>query len=406
MVGASLACALMHEEIRLAVIESVPLKAAHQPSYDDRGLALSLASRRILQAIDVWDKVVINANPIDHVHVSDRGCFGMVRLDAGVLNLDALGHVIIARELGQALFSRIEAAGQVDFICPAEVTAVQLRQDVVDITLTKNKETNKLSSRLLVVADGTHSKIRQQLGIETRTKDYQQTAIVTNVTTEIPHRNTAYERFTEHGPLALLPLREERCALIYTVPTQEAEAVLNLDDEAFLQRIQLWFGKRLGHFQKTGKRRSYPLSLVASEEQIRDRMVLLGNSAHTIHPNGAQGFNLCLRDAAALAEQLSPALRAGNDPGDGELLQAYLASRQADQERVVAFSDRLARLFYNKRLTTTVLRNTGMLITDLVPVIKRDFILQATGIWGRQPAMVRGNKIRSNLPQRAQRTQN
>lgn len=391
MVGASLACSLIDRpDLRIALIETVPLKQIDQPSYDDRGLALSMSSRRILQKLEIWSEVARHACAINHIHVSDRGHFGCVRLNAADLNVDALGHVVIARELGQALMQRIAGAGNIDFICPAQVSETKFEYNAVNVGLTGTEGPRELTGRLLVVADGSNSRIRQQLGIATLVKDYRQTALVTNVTTERPHANTAYERFTDTGPIALLPLDEQRCVLVYAAPADEAGAVSRLEPDAFLELLWQRFGRRLGRFRKIGAIKSYPLKLIESQEQVASRVVLLGNSAHTIHPNGAQGFNLCLRDAAALAEHLIKAQEVGSDLGDKAVLEGYLASRESDQQRVVQFSDRLAGLFYNRSLPKIILRNTGMLLTDLIPSVKRELTRQAMGIGGKQPAMVSG----------------
>jgi len=391
MVGASLACSLIKQpDLRIALVETVPVKAAQQPSYDDRGLALSMSSRRILQKVDVWQQVSASACAIKQIHVSDRGHFGCVRLHAADLNVDALGHVVIARELGQVLMQKISKASNIDLICPAEVSEILVEYSGISVDLAGVGETKKLSAKLLVAADGSYSKIRQQLGIATLVKDYQQTAIVTNVTMERPHQNTAYERFTDTGPIALLPLDNHRCVLVYTVPATEVEHYLQLEQDAFLALLGRRFGRRLGRFCKVGSIKQYPLKLIESQEQVSSRVVLLGNSAHTIHPNGAQGFNLCLRDVAALSEHLIVALKDGNDIGDRKILDNYLTSRESDQRRVMQFSDRLTRLFYNRNFSKILLRNTGMLLTDIIPSIKRELIRHAMGIAGQQPAMVSG----------------
>ena len=391
MVGASLACALMRENLRIALVESVPERADTQPSYDDRGLALSVSSQRVLQHLKVWSKVAANATAIRHIHVSDRGHFGCVRLNASDLQVDALGHVVIARELGQALMQTLSQAASIDIIRPAEVDDISVTHNEVTVTISGQAHAGKLSSRLLVVADGANSKLRQQLGITTYVKDYQQTAIVTNVTLGRSHANTAYERFTDTGPIAMLPLSGQRGVLVYTVTTADAGTCRQMQQSAFLELLMHRFGRRLGRFSNLGALKTYPLHLIISEQQVLSRIVLLGNSAHTVHPNGAQGFNLCLRDVAALAEQLLSVSRDAGDIGAPEVLAGYLASRQEDQRRVTRISDRLTQLFYNQQLPKVLLRNTAMLIADVIPWIKRELIRQALGISGRQPAMVSGS---------------
>jgi len=389
MVGATLACALAGNGARIALLEAVPPAAGGQPSYDDRGLSLSLSSIRILDAVGIWPDLGAAGTPIRHIHVSDRGHFGFVRLHASELGLDAFGCVVVAREFGRVLNQRITTLPDVDFLCPVQIGAVAVNSAHVSLDLKHEGEARRVSGRLLVAADGAHSGIASQLGIMNRVKDYGQTAIVANVTPQRHLPNTAFERFTDTGPVALLPLSEERYVMVYCVKTSERDACMELGGEAFRERLQQRFGRRLGRIIKVGARKSYPLQLVEPERQVHERIVLLGNSAHTIHPNGAQGLNLCLRDLAGLVERLIPALAAGGDPGASALLSDYLAERLPDQRRIIGFSDRLAELFGNQLPLRVAARDAGMLLTDLIPALKRDFARMAMGVGPRQPGMAR-----------------
>lgn len=390
LTGASLACCLAGGPLRVAVIEAVPIQSAQQPSYDEKGLALSLSSRRIFNATGIWPRLSARALPIEHIHVSDRGHFGFVRLHGEDLGLPALGYVVIARELGQALLAAMGAAPNIDFLCPAEVTAIKKEAEGISVDINQEDATLTLSGKLLAVAQGTHSGLRDHAGIKMAKKDYRQTAIVCNVTPERPHANTAYERFTDSGPLALLPLPEQRCAAVFTVHAADKDRFLAMPDGEFLQSLEQRFGKRLGRFTRLGQRKSYPLRLLTTEEQVRERTVFLGNAVHTIHPNGAQGFNLCLRDAAGLAETLTDAAREGRDPGALAVLNSYIDTRRADQGRVIRFSDTLAELFSKPGPARVLARDLGMLLTDLVPPLKKGLIMGATGLSGRQPRLARG----------------
>jgi 2-octaprenyl-6-methoxyphenol hydroxylase len=393
MVGASLACALSDTNLRIALVEAISPDSEYQPSYDERGLALSLSSKRIFQALKVWHQVEANANPIKRVHVSDRGHFGKVRMDAASMGLEALGYVVIARELGTVLMSRLRNTGNVDLLCPAQVTGVRQQPDNISLSLSLQQSTQELSCKLLVVADGARSGIREQLDIKTEITDYNQTAIVCNVTTQIAHADTAYERFTETGPLALLPLKQNRSVVVFTVPTEEAEHYLQVDNDYFLEEIQKRFGRRLGKLAKVSSRHSYPMVQLLAQKQVEGRAVLLGNSAHTIHPNGAQGFNLCLRDVAGLAEHLVQDSGLANDPGDKHLLESYLNSRLEDQQRVSRLSHGMTRWFYNNQIIRAATRNVVMTLVDLVPSAKASLMRRGMGIWGKQPALVRGLEL-------------
>lgn len=387
MVGAGLACALSGSGYRIALIEAVSPDADAQPSYDDRGLSLALATQRILAALDIWPALAAEATPIKHIHVSDRGRFGFVRLHAANLELPAMGYVVVARQLGRALLNRVNAAENIDFLCPARVGDVEISAEAAALQLDADGSASSLNCRLLVVADGARSGLRERLGFVVSEKDYGQTAVAANITPERSHDNWAFERFTNSGPLALLPLSGNRCASVFTLPGEEAQAYMDMSDAAYLEQLQSRFGRRLGRLTQVGSRKSYPIIKLEPETPLGPRSLLLGNAAHTIHPNGAQGFNLGLRDAAGLAEILLRSPTA--DAGDPLLLQEYLALRREDQQRVIRFTDRLAAYFYNDDPFRIILRDTGMLLTDLVPGFKRAFIRRAMGLEGRQPVMVR-----------------
>lgn len=390
LTGASLALALESGASRIALIEAVPPAANNQPSFDDRGLALALSSQRILRGLGAWETLSSVATPVEHIHVSDQYHFGVVRLHAQELRLPALGYIVHARALGNALMQKINTTPAIEFICPARVTGVAAGPGHTEVTLVRNGQESTITGRLLVAADGACSQIRAMLGIGASLKDYQQTAIVTNVTPDKAHGNTAWERFTTDGPVALLPLADNRCSVVFTVNSADAERYLAMDESDFLASLQSRFSSRLGVFRQLGARTCWPLQFIMATEQVRERVVLLGNTAHTVHPNGAQGFNLCLRDAAGLAEVLVPVLRRSGDPGELHLLQKYHASRTTDQKRVVCFSDGLATVFYSDLPHKILLRNFGMLLLNFCPPWKRLLARMGTGLHGRQPALVRG----------------
>ncbi len=342
-----------------------------------------------MEGLGAWQSIIKTANPIRHIHVSNQNHFGFVHLHAEMMQVEAMGYVVIARELGKVLLKKIHDAKNIDLICPASVNNININSAYAEVTLTREDKKENIKSKLLIVADGTQSKLRELLNVTVETKDYQQTAIVTNVTPGQPHKDTAYERFTETGPLALLPLTQQRCAVVFTTKTQDAEYYLDITDKDFLSSLQKRFGRRLGTFQHIGKRKSYPIKQVFTNEQINNRVVILGNAAHTIHPNGAQGFNLGLRDVAGLAELLIPALRAGKDPGDRILLEKYLAFREQDQKRTLCLTDGLASLFYNELPHKVIARNAGMMLTNITPPLKKLLMRKAMGLYGKQPSLVR-----------------
>jgi 2-octaprenyl-6-methoxyphenol hydroxylase len=232
--------------------------------------------------------------------------------------------------------------------------------------------------------------VRQAVGIEAKRQEYDQVAIVTNVALTLPHNNTAYERFTESGPLALLPMSNQRMAVVWSVRAKEAESLLALPDDAFLLKLQERFGERLGAFARVGKRAHYPLALTKVAEHARERLVLIGNAAHTVHPVAGQGFNLGLRDVAALAEVLSEALKAGEDIGSLTVLQRYRAWRQRDNQVISGFTHGLISTFSNDFPPFAFARNAALAAVDLLPGAKRALIRITSGLAGKLPKLARG----------------
>ncbi len=396
MVGASLALALRHSGLRLGVIEAVPYGAVAQPSYDDRSVALAYGSRRIYTGMGVWQRIEqAGVTPIRRIHVSDRGHFGSARLDSAAMGVEAMGYVVENRVLGAALMQLLAASENIHLISPAEVHDVEFSAHAAHVSLTQAGVSSQLSARLLVAADGGRSIVRTRLGITTTREDYAQCAVITNITLEHPHDGVAYERFTEHGPLALLPMSDNRCSMVWSLPPVEAERMLVLSDSEFLQELHTCFGDRLGAFVKTGKRRSYPLTRTRVDEQVRPRLVLIGNAAHTLHPVAGQGFNLGLRDVAALAQVLVDAQGAGNDLGDLVVLQRYATWRRRDNKAVSAFTDGLVRVFSNALPPVVMARNLGLLLLDLVPPAKRGLMRRTMGLAGRLPRLARGLPLQS-----------
>lgn len=410
MVGASLACALIPAikefGLKVALIESYPFpqndgEVLYQPSYDDRSTALSYGSRCLLQQLGVWGKLSEHVTPIEHIHVSDKGRFGAARLHAAEHGIDALGYVIENAWLGRVLLQQVQETEVVHCISPASVTAINQRLDgdgkvCQQMTLQKEDELHFITARLAVIADGGRSPVCQQLGLEILKSDYQQHAIVANVSAELSHGNVAYERFTPEGPVALLPLyeqrsaRQNRSALVFTAAAGQVEALMALDESAFLKELQERFGYRLGQFTTLGKRDSYPLMLQRVKEQVRPGLVVIGNAAHTLHPVAGQGFNLALRGLMALAQTLNEAVARGQSPGDLKLLQDYLSQQQLDQDKTIAFTDQLLKLFGSQNAWLKKVRGRGLLALEFFNPAKQLFARQAMGLGDKLPRMAGG----------------
>ena len=389
LVGASLAAALAKLPLKVAVVEAVPYGSRGQPSFDDRVAALSWGSRRILEGMGLWAGLEHEAQPIRHIHISDRGRLGATRFNAAEMQVDALGYVVPNRVLGRVLSEFLAPQQNVTLLAPAKLQSFELKRDGVEATVDMQGPRN-ISARLLIAADGAHSQVRKQLGIAADVWEYGQTAVICNVAVERPQTDLAYERFTDSGPLALLPLGAERYALIWTVPTKKSVAVLALDDAAFAAAAAERFGDRLGRFLKVGKRQSYELSLVRAASQSEGRVVIVGNAAHSLHPIAGQGFNLSLRDVAMLAEVMAAASVAGADIGNAEYLERYVQARRSDQLGTSLFTDGLTRLFSNPLLGVAWVRNAGLLAMELLPVARQALMQHNMGIAGPQPRLARG----------------
>ena len=407
MIGSSLALALAPLGLRTAIVEPVPRAAAAQPSFDDRSTALSRSSQRMFEAMGLWDDIVAAATPISRIHVSDKGRFGFSHIDAAEQGVEALGYVVINRVLGQVLQRALTSVSSLELFCPNRIVAAKPSPACVNVRLEAGDgEYRELSCNLLVAADGANSAVRTMLGIGATQTGYGQHAVIGNLLTERPLQNTAYERFTAEGPLALLPVADDRAGFVWTVSDQSVDRVMKLDDAEFLLELREAFGKRLGEFSRVGKRAAYPLILSKAARLTAQRAVLIGNAAHGLHPVAAQGFNLGLRDVAALcdciadarghvgetvaADSVDDSTACSVDCGAASILARYASWRRGDQKKLVGFTDGLVRLFGDARGPVRALRNVGMLGFDLIPGVRSLFAKHTMGLAGRLPRLSRG----------------
>lgn len=358
------------------VLESASDSSLAQPNFDARSTALAPTSATVLRRLGVWPALAAHATPIRRVQVSDRGHLGWVRLDTDSNSGNPLGYVVENRALGRALADALLACSGVDICAPTRVRRLFPARDCVHVST----DSGEFTAELVVVADGADSPLRQQLGIGALDKDYRQSAIIANVRHEQPHSETAFERFTHHGPLAFLPLGGSggrSSAVVWTWPSSEAGAALTCTPAEFLSRLQGEFGYRLGRLQQVGVRQGYALRLCLAREQVRTGIVLMGNAAHFLHPVAGQGYNLALRDGLRLAEVLKNAGR--RNLGDLNLLQEYERQQAGDQRDTVRLSDGFNELFRADELRWILLRNLGMIGVEWVPSIRDAFIRQLSG---------------------------
>ena len=394
MIGTSLALALAPLGLRIAVVEAVARKGVEQPSFDDRTTALSRSTQRMFEAMGLWQEIVSASTPIRSIHVSDQGRFGFSHIDAAEQGVEALGYVVINRVLGRVLQTALQDCKNVELVCPARIVDVELDGDKASAIVEAGTNKRTLVAQLLVAADGTDSQVREMMGISALKSDYGQRAVIGNLLPEKNIEYRAFERFTAQGPLALLPVADDRAGFVWTVAEDDAERVMALDDASFLSELQAAFGYRLGSLSQLGKRACYPLTLSKAMRLTTTRGVLVGNAAHGLHPVAAQGFNLGMRDVASLCDCIADGREAAADAGDEDLLARYASWRNADQKKLVQFTDGLVRLFGSSSRPLRTLRNIGMLGFDLVPGVRSLFAKHTMGLAGRLPRLSRGMPLK------------
>lgn len=393
MIGTCLGLALAPLQLKVAIVESIDRGAPLQPSFDDRSTALSRSSQRMFAAMGMWPDIAAASTPIRHIHVSDKGRFGFSHIDAEQQKVEALGYVVINRVLGQVLQSTVADTQGLDMLCPGTISAVESTASEVRVTVAADGGTSSLSCQLLVAADGANSAVRDMIGISATRVDYEQWAVIGNLLPEKGHDNCAYERFTESGPVAMLPVADGRVGFVWMLSPEQARQMMVLDDADFTSRLQATFGYRLGAFSRVGKRAAYPLALTKANGLVARRSVVIGNAAHGLHPVAAQGFNLGMRDVAALCDCIVDARNENalaTDYGDPAILENYAQWRSADQRKVVRFTDGIVRLFGDSRPPVRLLRNLAMLAFDLVPGVRKEFARHTMGLAGRLPRLSRG----------------
>ena len=398
MVGISLALALgqMTPAPRVVLIEAQDYSKQLPPSFDSRTIALSYSSRQIFDALHLWQALVAQGvTPIQTIHISDRGHAGITHLQASEQQVEALGYVIENRILGQVLYQALQAMTQVHVLASAELQAMSLGSEVAELRGVQQGKPLDIRAKLVVAADGTQSFVRQYLGVAQRHWDYRQSAVIANVACDQPHKNIAYERFTSTGPMALLPLSAladtpHRYGLVWTVPTVQTDAVLQLSDTEFAARLRRLFGSRAGKFIRIGQRHAYPLGHTQIQEHVRQRLAFIGNAAHTLHPVAGQGFNLGLRDVAALAQVIREALINDRDPGELQALQAYARWRRRDLIQTSLFTDSLVRVFSTDFLPLVVARNVGLFAMECFAPLRKRLTRHAMGYVGRASLLARG----------------
>ncbi|MBC7008966.1 2-octaprenyl-6-methoxyphenyl hydroxylase [Pseudoalteromonas sp. BZK2] len=372
MAGASCALGLKqsNKQLSIAVIEANEVSADYHPSFDDRSIALAQQSVQYLKSINAFDCQAPFAAAIKKVTVSDRGHFGKTHIDCQEYGHDALGYVVEVNPFGRSLHQQLTRT-DVSLFCPDTVAKLEYQSDFANITLSSGEQ---LSAKLVVIADGAHSQSRKLANIEFNTRAYQQAAIIANIEVAGGHHHHAFERFTEHGPMALLPMSNNRYSLVWCMEPEQIEHTMALEDDAFLAALQKAFGYCGGAFSKVGMRASYPLVYGKAESLSSHRTVLIGNAGHAIHPIAGQGFNLGLRDVQLLCDMANR-----DDLGDYAFTRYYSQTRSKDITTVMTLTDSLVRLFSNSSRLLALGRSIGLFSMDLFSSLKTPLAKQLMG---------------------------
>ncbi len=390
MTGAMLALQITRllPQLRIAIIEQQSVEqqgaeqqsaepaAQHTTSFDSRSIALSAGSVALLARWGLWPELKPHACAIEHIQVSDRGHFGKSRLTATEFGRSALGYVIEIEWIGRLLYQQLQQVptSQLQWFRPDQISAIRTERDYRHLQL---KSGTELSCRLLVLCEGGDSPSRALAGIDGVQHDYQQSALIANIAVAAPHQGKAFERFTIDGPLALLPLTQQRYSLVWTCQPEQAVALKALPDTEFVAALQQAFGYSAGTFTSVGNRVLYPLKLKTAAKAADHRLVLCGNSLHNLHPIAGQGFNLALRDLDALLQLLALHQQ---DAGAYTLTRQYQLLRSVDMAQVVGFTDSLVRLFSNDSKLLALGRSLGLSVLNQCGVLKQPFAALTMGL--------------------------
>jgi 2-octaprenyl-6-methoxyphenol hydroxylase len=394
LVGSALACALADLPLATLLVETHEVRDLEPPSFDQRVTALANGSQRILAGLGLWPALAGYAEPIRTIHISERGRFGAARIDAAEEGVAALGYTVENQALGRALWERLDRAPRFRCLAPGTLAALAIGDEDAAARIETRAGALAVRARLVVAADGARSWVREALGVPVEEHDYGQRAVIFNCGTDAPLAGRAYERFTPRGPLAFLPLTAGRAAVIWTLPTADAERIAALPTDAFREELQAAFGYRLGRITRIGERSVHTLMRVTSGTVRHERAVFIGDAALRLHPVAGQGFNLALRDVATLAEviagALTPAAAEPADVGAAGLLERYGAWRADDQRRVSRFTHGLISLFGEQLPGFGLGRGLGLMAFDLLPGAKALLARQTMGRAGRLPRLARG----------------
>ncbi|MCY7295454.1 2-octaprenyl-6-methoxyphenyl hydroxylase [Alteromonas sp. a30] len=389
-VGCSLALALaqlshqtkraQRQPLRIAIIEAQDYRSdSTHPGFDGRAIALARHSLDYLASLGLQNDINAVTQPIQHIQVTDKGYLGQCDLYAPDYAVESLGRVIELHDFGRVLQSALQKpdiASQITWFCPDKITSLVFETDHVNVVLDSQQ---RIQAKLLLATDGGESGTRKLLNVVPEVQDYQQVALIANVRTQKPHNNCAFERFTQNGPIAFLPMTDERCSVVWTLNYGDESALLNASEAEFISALQAAFGYRLGKITQVGLRAAYPLRLLHASGGHLHRAALLGNAAQTLHPIAGQGFNLGIRDVEDLVACVKHAVESGDDVGTYTILSAYRALRKQDAKTTISATHALVHLFSDDAMLKVVARNLGLAGLQFLPSLKHLFAQRAMG---------------------------
>ncbi|WP_432448669.1 FAD-dependent monooxygenase [Aliiroseovarius marinus] len=393
--GPALALALGDTGFKVTMVDALPKGARGGDDFDGRGYALALASQRLLAALGVWSQIAADAQPLLDIRISDGrpgegpGPF-ILEFDHAEIDEGPMGYMVEDRFLSRAFLSAVEAHPNVTLIDQDSVVAQEVAPGSVTLTLASGKS---LTGRLVVGCDGRRSGTAERAGIGRHGHDYGQTSLVCAIDHALPHNGAAHQFFMPAGPLAILPLPGRQCSIVWTETHEEAARIHGLDDAGYLDELRPRFGSFLGDIGLAGKRFTYPLNLTIANSFIADRLALVGDAAHGMHPIAGQGLNAGFKDVAALAEVLTQARRRGEDIGRLDVLERYQEWRRFDVAQMVAATEATNRLFSNDNPILRATRDIGLGIVNALPGLRRGFIREAAGLTGDLPRLLQGRQI-------------
>lgn len=395
IIGSVMALALAEQGLKIVLVDETPNQAKHNLKFDGRAYALSLSTFKMLSVLDVWKDLAKSVQPILDIKVSD-GRVGQgaspfyMHFDHRDMECGPIGYMVEDRFLRNILLEKLSACRSVSTIFGSRIVSQRINSGQIEIKLENNFV---ISGKLLIGSDGRKSTIAERSGIKRNVSNYGQTSLVCAVSHDLDHLGEAHQFFMPPGPLAILPLKERRSSIVWTEKNETADQIKNFSDKEFLDELIIRFGNFRGQIRLEGKRYSFPLSLSISKSLVSNRVALVGDAAHALHPVAGQGLNLGMRDVASLAEIIILAGRRGEDYGMSDVLSRYSTWREFDRLTLYSFTHVVNKLFSNESVILRALRGIGMGTINNVPHLRKILMMEASGLGNDLPLLMSGRKI-------------